>query len=250
MKEYGTNVQKLVDHILTIQDRDKRTKYAYLLIELMKQVHPNMRDNQDYSNKLWDDLFILSNFQLDVDSPYPPPSPDAVGKRPKSVPYNVHQLKFRHYGRNVELLILRAIAESNPEDKKLLVAHIGKLMKTFYQTWNKEVVDDAVIWEHMREMSENLLAKRLKKWQGLQTSDTRAILPVRIPTAMIARTKEAEVVVSEEIITTGTTIVITIITTTGIIVTIITTTETAIIITTETITEDADNCSLTRYGII
>ncbi|MFD1819305.1 protein of unknown function [Pseudarcicella hirudinis] len=166
MKEYGTNVQKLVDHILTIQDRDKRTKYAYLLIELMKQVHPNMRDNQDYSNKLWDDLFILSNFQLDVDSPYPPPSPDAVGKRPKSVPYNVHQLKFRHYGRNVELLILRAIAESNPEDKKLLVAHIGKLMKTFYQTWNKEVVDDAVIWEHMREMSENLLAKTIEEVAG------------------------------------------------------------------------------------
>jgi hypothetical protein len=80
MKEYGTNVQKLVDYILKIQDREKRTKYAYLLVELMRQVHPNMRDNQDYSNKLWDDLYIMSKFKLDVDSPFPPPSPDAVGK--------------------------------------------------------------------------------------------------------------------------------------------------------------------------
>jgi hypothetical protein len=70
MKEYGTNVQKLVDYILSVQDKEKRTKYAYLLVELMRQVHPNMRDNQDYSNKLWDDLYIMSNFKLDVDSPF------------------------------------------------------------------------------------------------------------------------------------------------------------------------------------
>lgn len=158
MKEYGTNVQKLVDYILSVQDKEKRTKYAYLLVELMRQVHPNMRDNQDYSNKLWDDLYIMSNFKLDVDSPFPPPSPDAVGKLPKHVPYNVNELRFRYYGRNVELLIKRAIAESNEEEKRILVAHIARLMKTFYQNWNKEVVDDEVIWGHLLEMSNNLLA--------------------------------------------------------------------------------------------
>ena len=158
MKEYGTNVQKLVDYILSVQDKEKRTKYAYLLVELMRQVHPNMRDNQDYSNKLWDDLYIMSNFKLDVDSPFPPPSPDAVGKLPKQVPYNVNELRFRYYGRNVELLIKRAIAESNEEEKRILVAHIARLMKTFYQNWNKEVVDDEVIWGHLLEMSNNLLA--------------------------------------------------------------------------------------------
>lgn len=166
MKEYGTNVQKLVEYILLIDDREKRTKYAYLLVELMRQVHPNMRDNQDYSNKLWDDLYILSNFKLDVDSPFPPPSPDAVGKRPKSVPYNLHNLKFRYYGRNVELLILRAISEPNEEEKRILVAHIARLMKTFYQNWNKEVVDDNVIWGHILEMSENLLAKTVESISG------------------------------------------------------------------------------------
>lgn len=166
MKEYGTNVQKLVEYILLIQDREKRTKYAYLLVELMRQVHPNMRDNQDYSNKLWDDLYILSNFKLDVDSPFPPPSPDAVGKRPKSVPYNLHTLKFRYYGHNVELLVARAMAEPNEEEKKILVAHIARLMKTFYQNWNKEVVDDNVIWGHILEMSENLLAKTVESIAG------------------------------------------------------------------------------------
>ncbi|WP_026994189.1 DUF4290 domain-containing protein [Flectobacillus major] len=166
MKEYGTNVQKLVDYILTIQDKDKRTKYAYLLVELMRQVHPNMRDNQDYSNKLWDDLYIMSNFKLDVDSPFPPPSPDAVGKLPKTVPYNVNELRFRYYGRNVELLILRAIAEQDEEEKRILVAHIARLMKTFYQNWNKEVVDDEVIWGHLLEISGNQLAPIVQAISG------------------------------------------------------------------------------------
>ncbi len=158
MKEYGTNVQKLVNHILTVQDREKRTKYAYLLVELMRQVHPNMRDTQDYTNKLWDDLYIMSQFKLDVDSPFPPPSPDAVGKLPKTVPYNTHHLRYRYYGRNVELLIARAIAETDDNEKRILVAHIARLMKTFYQNWNREVVDDEVIWGHILEISNNTLA--------------------------------------------------------------------------------------------
>lgn len=157
MKEYGTNVQKLVAHILSVQDRNTRTKYAYLMVELMRQVHPNMRDSQDYSNKLWDDLYILSDFKLDVDSPFPPPSPESVGKLPKTVPYNTHNLKYRYYGRNVELLIARAISEQDDNEKRILVAHIARLMKTFYQNWNREVVDDEVIWGHIIELSEGLL---------------------------------------------------------------------------------------------
>ncbi len=166
MKEYGTNVQKLVNHILTVQDREKRTKYAYLLVELMRQVHPNMRDSQDYTNKLWDDLYIMSKFKLDVDSPFPPPSPDAVGKLPKAVPYNTHQLRYRYYGRNVELLIARAIAETDDNEKRILVAHIARLMKTFYQNWNREVVDDEVIWGHILEISNNSLSSVVQAISG------------------------------------------------------------------------------------
>jgi len=159
MKEYGSSVQKLVDYILTLQDSEKRTKYAYILVELMKQIHPGMKDNsQDYTKKLWDDLYIMSNFKLDVQGPFPPPSADSVGRAPKKVNYNQHFLRFKHYGRNVELLILRAIAEEKEEEKKLLVTYIARLMKGFYVTWNKESVDDSVIWQNILEMSENRLA--------------------------------------------------------------------------------------------
>jgi Domain of unknown function (DUF4290) len=166
MKEYGTNVQKLVNHIMTVQDRNTRTKYAYLLVELMRQVHPNMRDSQDYTNKLWDDLYIMSNFKLDVESPFPPPSPDAVGKKPKTVPYNTQHLKHRYYGRNVELLIARAVSEPDENEKRILVAHIARLMKTFYQNWNREVVDDVVIWGHILELSQGHLGQIVQEISG------------------------------------------------------------------------------------
>ncbi len=159
MKEYGSSVQKLVNYIMTIDESEKRTKYAFLMVELMKQIHPNMKDTtQDYSKKLWDDLYIMSNFKLDVVGPFPPPSPESVGRAPRKVNYNQHHLKFKHYGRNVELLILKAIAEQKIEDKKLLVAYIARLMKGFYVTWNKDTVDDSVIWQNIKDMSENLLA--------------------------------------------------------------------------------------------
>ncbi|MBC7919688.1 MAG: DUF4290 domain-containing protein [Ferruginibacter sp.] len=163
LKEYGANVQKLVDYIITIEDRDRRNKYAHTLVELMRQIHPGMRDAQDYSNKLWDDLYIISGFNLDVDSPYPLPEKDLLGKKPKPVGYNTHNLKYKHYGRNVELLIEKAIQIDNEDEKFVAIVYIGRLMKTFYGTWNKENVEDAVILEHLREMSGNQLSLPLER---------------------------------------------------------------------------------------
>jgi Domain of unknown function (DUF4290) len=157
MKEYGTNVQKLLDYIMTIEDREKRTKYAYLLTELMRQVHPNMRDQQDYTNKLWDDLYILSEFKLDVDSPFAPPPIESVGKRPKYIPYNTHNLKYKHYGRNVELLIEKAINTPSEEEQIITVAYISRLMKSFYTAWNKEIVEEAVIYNQLDDLSKGKL---------------------------------------------------------------------------------------------
>lgn len=162
MKEYGSNVQKLVDYLITVSDREKRTRYAHLLIELMKQIHPMMKDNQDYYNKLWDDLYIISGFNLDVDSPYPPPPKDAVGKLPNRVPYNTHQLRYRHYGRNLELLIDKAIKTEDIEDRKAFVAYIGKMMRSFYSTWNKDNVEESVVWEQLRELSGGRLNEEIE----------------------------------------------------------------------------------------
>jgi hypothetical protein len=157
LKEYGRNVQKLAEHIMSIEDRDKRTRYATTLIELMRQINPSVRENNETTQKLWDDLFIMTNFALEVDAPYPKPEVDILTKKPERVPYNTDPVKYKHYGKNIEKLIEKAIAAENEEDRKAGIIFVGKLMKSFYQTWNKEGVDDAVIINNIKEMSEGQL---------------------------------------------------------------------------------------------
>ncbi len=162
LKEYGSSIQKLVDNMVNIEDRSTRTRYAHILIELMRQIHPNMKDGQDYYNKLWDDLYIMSNFTLDVDSPYPPPSEEALGKKPQRVPYNTHRLKFKHFGRNVDLLVAKAVALEDPEERRTFVSYLTRLMKTFYQAWNKESVEDETIYQSLIELSDGKLSDDIK----------------------------------------------------------------------------------------
>ncbi len=154
MKEYGSNVQKFVDYLGTIDDREKRTKYAHILVELMRQVHPGMRENtQDFYQRLWDDLYIMSNFTLEVDGPYPPPSKESVGKKPKNVTYSNHNLRFRHYGHNLELMVEKACLTENQEDRKAFVTYLIKMMKSFYSSWNKDSSDDKVLLDQLLLMS-------------------------------------------------------------------------------------------------
>lgn len=142
MKEYGSNVQKLVEHIISVADKDKRTKHAHILVELMRQIHPQMRDGADYSKKLWDDLYIMANFDLDVDSPFPPPPKEILGKKPMVVPYTQTKLKHKIYGRNVELLVLKAMLTPTYDERKAFVSYIVKLMKSFLMNWNKDSIDN------------------------------------------------------------------------------------------------------------
>jgi hypothetical protein len=161
LKEYGSNVQKLADHIVKIEDKTKRNLYANILVELMRQIHPNMRDNQDYTNKLWDDLYIMSGFELDVDSPYPPPSKESVGKKPLTVGYNQRNLTYRHYGRNIDLLLEKALHTENDEDRLAFVSYIFKLMRAFFNTWNKDNPEDHVILTQMEQLSKGKLAEEI-----------------------------------------------------------------------------------------
>jgi hypothetical protein len=163
LKEYGRNVQKIAEHIKTIENRQKRNQLAHILTELMKQIHPNMRDNQDYANKLWDDLFIVSGFELDVDSPFPPPEKKLLGKKPKQVPYNTHELKFRHYGYNVSVMIDNACQLTDPDEREQAILMIGRLMKTFYVTWNRENVEDQTIVTDIKIMSKGQLEIDIEK---------------------------------------------------------------------------------------
>ncbi|GAB3690004.1 DUF4290 domain-containing protein [Spirosoma flavus] len=175
MKEYGSSIQKLVDNMVNIEDREKRTRYAHILIELMRQIHPNMKDGQDYYNKLWDDLYIMSGFTLDVDSPYPPPSEEALGKKPQRVPYNTHHLKFKHFGRNVDLLVAKATSLEDPDERRAFVSYLTRLMRTFYQAWNKESVEDETIYQSLIDLSSGKLYDDIKliREQGLVESTPR-----------------------------------------------------------------------------
>ncbi|MFN6944901.1 MAG: DUF4290 domain-containing protein [Cytophagaceae bacterium] len=163
LKEYGRNIQNIVKFILAIEDREKRSKYARTLIELMKQINPVMRDAQDSYQKLWDHLYIMSEFKLDVESPFPMPEVAVLGKKPMKVDYNTHQLYYKHYGKNIELLIGKAIEMENPEDKEAAIVYIARLMKRFYASWNKDNIEDELILEHLRKMSKNQLSIDLEK---------------------------------------------------------------------------------------
>lgn len=162
LKEYGRNIQKIVEYLLKIDDREKRTRYAYTLIELMKQINPNIRD-QENPQKIWDHLYIMSNFSLDVDTEFPMPEKSILGKKPMKVAYNMNNLKFKHYGKNVELLIDKAIELTDPEEKEAAIIYVGRLMKRFYAAWNKENIEDDLIASQLELMSLGKLKVDLEK---------------------------------------------------------------------------------------
>jgi hypothetical protein len=173
-KEYGRNVQKLAAHLLTIDDRDKRTRLAHALIELMREIHPNMREGQDYTMKLWDDLYILTGFNLDVDSPFPPPEKTALGKKPQRVPYPTHEFRYKQYGYQVIQLIEKAAVLTNREEQVRAIGYIGRLMKAFNQTWTDKIIEDEVVIQQIREISRGQLEIDLQtvRTDGLFEAET------------------------------------------------------------------------------
>ncbi|MBL3656420.1 DUF4290 domain-containing protein [Fulvivirga sediminis] len=163
LREYGRNVQKLVKYIKTIEDKEERSQKAATLIELMRQVTPSVKETIETNQKLWDDLYIMANFDLDIDSPFPPPETSVINKKPKRMDYVYHHVKYKHYGKNIELLINQAIDKEDPQEKEDAIIYIGKLMKSFYSSWNNEVIDDAIILENMKSISKGKLDIDLEK---------------------------------------------------------------------------------------
>jgi len=164
LKEYGRNVQNLVAHIKNTEDKEKRDKYASILVELMKSINPEFsKDANEYTQKVWDDLFIISDFDLDVKSPFPIPESTILDRKPDRVKYRLNKIRYKHYGKNVEQLIKDAIALEDPAEKEGAVVAIGKLMKTFFQAWNKENIEDEQVIKNIRQLSDNLLDIEIEK---------------------------------------------------------------------------------------
>lgn len=159
LPEYGRNVHQMVDYLLAVEDRDERNIGAKALIKLMGQLNPQLRDLEDYNHKLWDHLFILSNFSLDVDSPYPIPDREEFESKPNKVAYPEGAKKYRHYGAVIRKIIFEAAKEEDQEQKDSLCIMVASLMKKTYLQWNKNTVDDVVIWNHLLELSDGKLTQ-------------------------------------------------------------------------------------------
>ncbi len=151
--EYGRNVQKMIDFACTVESREERNKIANAIISVMGQLNPHLRDITDFNHKLWAHLFIMSDFHLDVDSPYPKPSPESLAEKPEKVDYPSNNIRFGHYGKTVERLIEAASKYDDGEEKDYLVGRIANLMKRSNLQWNSDSVKDETILKDLKQLS-------------------------------------------------------------------------------------------------
>ncbi|WP_424963527.1 DUF4290 domain-containing protein [Ekhidna sp.] len=157
LREYGRNVQNLVAHLRTVEDKEERNKKAATLVELMKLINPDLGKNNESDQKVWDDLHIISNFELDIEGPFPKPDASVLDRKPERLKYYSNEIKYRHYGRGVELLIDQAIEMEDPKEREGAIVAIGRLMKGFFQTWNKESIEDEQILKNIKRLSNDKL---------------------------------------------------------------------------------------------
>jgi len=158
LSEYGRNVQNMVAYICTLDTKEERNRHAQVVIDLMGFLNPHLRDVADFKHKLWDHLHIISDFKIDVDSPYPIPSPEALHVKPEPLKYPQQRIRYKHYGRTIELMIEKAKTIEEPERKQQMVQAIANFMKMAYVTWNKDSVADETIIADLKSLSKGELA--------------------------------------------------------------------------------------------
>ncbi|WP_298419814.1 DUF4290 domain-containing protein [uncultured Kordia sp.] len=151
--EYGRHIQKMINHAIETEDVEERNKIAKAIIGVMGNLQPHLRDVPDFQHKLWDQLFIMSDFKLDVESPYPKPSREVLQERPEPLGYPQNFPKYRFYGNNIKRMIDIANSWEEGEMKEALEFAIANHMKKCYLNWNKDTVEDYVIFKHLLELS-------------------------------------------------------------------------------------------------
>lgn len=157
MKEYGRHIQKMIDHITTIEDPDLRQANVANVIELMGFLNPHLKNVEDFRHKLWDHLFLVSDFKLDVKSPYPIPTREKLFARPKPLPYPKRYPKYSHLGKNLELVIEKALKEENPEKRSGFANAVAYYMKLAYSNWHKEMAHDDAIRSELNSITKGQL---------------------------------------------------------------------------------------------
>ena len=161
--EYGRNVQKMVDYLKTIEDRQKRNEQAKAVIKVMEILNPAVHLQDNYEQKLWDHLFIISGFDLDVDAPYPMPAPESLQERPQPVPIQKKPIKANHYGRNIESIIDLIAEQEEGEVKVSMIRSLAIYMRQQYLIWNKDTVSDETIFQDIEKLSDG----RVKVPEGM-----------------------------------------------------------------------------------
>jgi hypothetical protein len=147
----------MVDHIMTIEDRERRQRQAQVVIELMGVLNPHLKNVEDFRHKLWDHLFLISDFKLDVDSPYPIPTAEKLRRRPDALPYPKRYPKYSHLGKNLEIVINKALDEENPEKRQGFANAIAYYMKLAYNNWHKDQVHDDAIQQELTNLTKGQL---------------------------------------------------------------------------------------------
>ncbi len=151
--EYGRNVQKMVNFACTVEDTEERNKVAKAIIAIMGQLNPHLRDVEDFTHKLWAHLFIMSDFKLDVESPYPIPTAETFNQKPDRVAYPQSRIKYGHYGKTIPKMIEKCVEYDEGDEKEALKIIIANMMKKAYLMWNRDTVNDELIANQLKELS-------------------------------------------------------------------------------------------------
>ncbi len=157
LSEYGRNMQRMVEYVTSIEDEAKRNEQAKLVIEIMGQLNPHLKNVEDYRHKLWDHIVMMSDFKLVVDSPYPQPDKEEIFKKPNRIPYPQSEFKHKHYGKNVEVMIEKAKGMEDPEKQEAYTMAIGNYMKLVHANWSSESVTNETIVADLERMSGGVL---------------------------------------------------------------------------------------------
>lgn len=157
MPEYGRHVQKMIEQVKQIQDREKRNEQIKAVVSVMAILNPQLKDMNDFKQKLWDHVQIISDFDIDIDSPFPIPTRDNIHSKPSPIPYQNNPLKAAHYGRNIQNMIEVIAAREDGEMKDLMIKSMASYMRQQYLIWNKDSVSEETIFNDIKKLSEGRL---------------------------------------------------------------------------------------------
>ncbi len=171
LPEYGRHIHKMVEHALSIEDREERTRCAHGIVTVMGNLFPHLRDVSDFKHKLWDHLAIMSDFKLDIDFPYDLPEAANFTSKPQKVAYSINRMNFRHYGKLIEQMIDKAIEMEDGDLKNHLIALISNHMRKSLLNWNKDYATDERIVQDIKYLSKGKLEVSVQQTKTLETRE-------------------------------------------------------------------------------